>query len=100
MQFLVINRPYDSHRTKGGSNELRAHAKNVKAFLKDGTLSAAYAFVGGGHAYVLNASDTKDLALKLRANPLFGTSHTEVIPVADAVEWLEHAADHFAKAGK
>lgn len=93
MKFLILNRasgqPHDLETTPGA---VASHTNNLKGMLADGTLEAAWALLSGGHAYVTVAQDAEELALKLRQNPLFDSSHTEVLPIADAVDFLERFA--------
>lgn len=95
MKFLVVLRP------NGQSHGLtpedgRTYASSIRSLMADGTLEVAYAFVAGGGAYVVNASDTRELLEKVRLNPLFRSSSVDVIPVADAVDLLEGIADYVA----
>lgn len=93
MKFLVINR----HGTPGATPSpqvLKDYAAKIREMKEKGILLAAYAFLSGGHAYVVEASDTADLARKVRLNPIFGLSETEIIPVAEAEDFLEGFAAH------
>lgn len=98
MKFLVINRP-----TGVPSGVERHHesyekmADSIEKAIKDGTIDAAWSFIGGGHAYIVTAKDTKELSLKVRYNKLFRSSDTEIIPVADAVDFLRSSATHYKK---
>jgi len=95
MKFLVINRP-----TGVPSGVERHHesyekmAANIDEAIKAGKIDAAWTFIGGGHAYIVSASDTKELAKKVRYNKLFRSSDTEVIPIADASTFLRESAKH------
>jgi len=98
MKFLVINRP-----TGVPSGVERHHesfekmAQTIDDAIKDGKIDAAWSFIGGGHAYIVTANDTKELALKVRYNKLFRSSDTEVIPIADASTFLRNASKHLEK---
>lgn len=89
MKFLVIMRPNGSDHSAG--KDTKSHTAALKKAIKDGTVEAAYAFIGGGCAYVVKAKDTYELAGKVRFNPLFASCHVDVIPVADAVDSLDAA---------
>ena len=95
MKFLVINRPRaELPRGLGAdSDAVAGHANAIEAALDDGTLEAAYAFIAGGSAYVINAKDTEDLAKRVRYDPLFRSSNTEIYPIAHAVDFLRAVAD-------
>lgn len=93
MKFLVIS------RSNGGSHGAGTHAATASSFaaslrklIKSGEVEAAYAFIGGGSAYVISADSTKDLAYKVRSNPVFGAGTHEVIPIADAHDFLDGVA--------
>ena len=100
MKFLVISRPNgNDHGLSGGydvAENINNHNDNLKALLADNTIEAAYAFISGGATIIMNANSTKELAIKVRNNPLFKSSHTEVIPVADAVDFLEGVAEYIS----
>ena len=95
MKFLIINRPTGhDHGLDGSADSVHSYANAVEAGLKNGSIEAAYALIAGGSAYVINAKNTEELATKVRYNPLFASQTTEVIPVADAVDFLRGAAKH------
>jgi hypothetical protein len=98
VKFLVINRP-NGRETKFDSSPagIRYARDLVDQTIAEGTVEVAYAFVGGGHAYVVSARDTEQLFRLVRDNPLFKSSHTEVIPILDAVDALELAAKQAEK---
>lgn len=95
MKFLVINKP---NRYKREDDPDPAHLKKAAALVKEnldnGTLEAAYALHAGGHVLVLNADSSEELALKVRYNPLFRYSDTEIMPIEDLVGFLEGMAAH------
>jgi len=68
--------------------------REVRRLHEEKVLEASFAFIGGGSAYVLNADTTKQLAVLIRSNPLFSSQHHEIIPVADAADFLEGLAEH------
>lgn len=108
MKFLVINRhtghdvahEHLQHEDPGVVKERKDKAlAQLKEFIKDGTLEVCYSLISGGHAYVINAATTEELATKVRYNPLFKKTETEIIPIADAVEFIEGAREHKEKLG-
>jgi hypothetical protein len=72
----------------------------LKALLKDGTVEVAYSRVDGGHIYVVTADSMKELVYKVRGNPFFEDSDTEVIPIMDAVDFLEGLKADKASSGR
>ncbi len=93
MKFLVINRPNGRETSFDSSAAGIRLAKDlIEQTIADGTIEAAYAFIGGGHAYIIEAADTEQLFRLVRGNPLFKSSHTEVIPIVDAIDALEIVA--------
>ncbi len=87
MKFLVISRPNGQpHGLKGGAES----SAQVKSLVEDpkSPVEQAYAFIAGGSALVINAADTEELASIVRGNPLFKYSFTEIIPIADAHDFL------------
>jgi hypothetical protein len=91
MKFLVITRPLG-----GGQKIANASATSYTAEIKklhdSKVLEASYAFIGGGSAYVVQADTTKQLAVLVRSSPLFHSQSHEVIPIADAMDFLEGLA--------
>jgi hypothetical protein len=101
MKFLVIARPTGhDHGLDSSPKSARRFAAELKKLQKGGAVEACYAFIAGGYAYVVSASDTRDLAVKVRHDPLFDAAHTEIIPVADAVDFLEGVAGFAEKTAK
>jgi hypothetical protein len=93
VKFLVINRPNGRDTKFDSSPAGIRYAKDlVDQTIAEGTVEAAYAFIGGGHAYIVSARDSAQLFRLVRGNPLFKSSNTEVIPILDAVDGLEMAA--------
>ena len=88
MKFIILNRS-SGQPSQVEASDVARHTESLRQLLADGTLEAAWALLSGGHAYVTSADDAEDLAKKLRKNPLFDSSHTEVLPVADAVDFLD-----------
>ena len=76
------------------SDAVAGYGNAVAAAVENGKLEAAYVLIGGGSVYVVNADDTEELALKVRSDPLFKSSHTEIHPIADASDFLERAAHY------
>lgn len=108
MKFLVINKhtgqdaahPHLQHDDPNVVKERKDKALDqLKELKSNGTLEACYSIISGGHAYVINAETTEELAVKVRYNPLFKMTETEIIPIADAVEFIEGAKEHKEKMG-
>ena len=106
MKFLVINKhtgqdvahEHLQHEDPSVVKERKDKAiARLKEMKKDGTLEACYSLISGGHVYVINAESTEELATKVRYNPLFKMTETEIYPIADAVEFLEEARKHKEK---
>jgi hypothetical protein len=91
MKFLVIMRP-NGQPYGIAEGERAKHAGELRQALTSGEVEAAYAFVAGGGAYVVNADDTGELLSKVRDNPYFRSSHVDVIPVLDADLLMEGVA--------
>ena len=95
MKFLVINRPNGrEHGLSGTADAVNSYANAVEAALKSGAIEAAYAFIAGGAAYVVNADTTQELATKVRYDPLFASMDTEIHPIADAHDFLRGVSKH------
>jgi hypothetical protein len=94
MKFLVISRPHGGGHDAGSHPAVaREFADQLRKMIDDGTLEAAYAFIGGGSAYVISADSTVELAHKVRGNPVFSAGTHEVIPIADAHDFLDGVAE-------
>jgi hypothetical protein len=94
MKFLVINRQAGvPHQHDQSPETARAFAEVLRRLQATGALEAAYTFVGGGSAYVVTADDTATLLKKVRGNPFYATSLTEVIPILDAPEFYNSEAE-------
>jgi hypothetical protein len=96
MKFLVMFRP-NGQPHQFNTGHMRGQAAGLQELLTSGAVEVAYVFVAGGGAYVVNASDTKELFEKVRGNPLFKSSTVEVHPIADATDFLEGYADYVGK---
>lgn len=83
MKFLVIMRP-NGHPYGIEPDERQKYAGELRQALSSGDVEAAYAFVSGGGAFVVNANGSDELVAKVRMNPYFKASHVDVIPVVDA----------------
>jgi hypothetical protein len=92
MKFLVIMRPngqpYDL-----ASDARQKYAGELRQALSSGDVEAAYAFVAGGGAFVVNANESDELIAKVRSNPYFKGSHVDVIPVVDADAFIGGESD-------
>ncbi|MEW6278798.1 MAG: hypothetical protein AB1758_09265 [Candidatus Eremiobacterota bacterium] len=86
------------HGLNTGKDSVKGYAAGLRKAIKDGHVENAYAFIGGGGAYVCSAKDTHELAAKVRYNPLFSSCSVEVVPIADAVDFLDHAPRHVERA--
>lgn len=97
MKFLVITRPNgQGHGLESSTSSTAGFASEIKKLRSENVLEAAYAFIGGGSAYVILADTSKQLAVLVRSNPLFHTQHHEIIPIADADDFLEGYIQHFS----
>ncbi len=102
MKFLVIGKPIVSdHAIETSSRSVSSQASAVASLVGGsrsgdggGGLEKAYALISGGFVLIINANDTLELATTVRANPLFKTCHVEIIPIADAQDFLEAAASY------
>jgi hypothetical protein len=99
MKFMIINRPTGGNagRVSGDPKELRAHAKRIREWIDRRHVECCYHMVSGGHVYVINTDSIEGLQLAVRGNPLFEESHTDVIPITDAADFLEGYASHVEK---
>ncbi len=97
MKFLVLTRPNGTRTNTRTAEEASKLAREVKRLHEKNIIEAAFAFIGGGSAFVLNADTTKQLAILIRSNPLFSTQHHEIIPVADATDFLQGLSEHLAE---
>lgn len=97
MKFLVITRPNGAdHGLDGSRMDAVAFSSEIKRLHASKVLEASYAFIGGGSAYVVKANTAHELALLVRTNPLFKSQSHEIIPVADATDFLDGYAKHLA----
>lgn len=88
MKFMIINTPNGQNYSETSSNS-PVDASRLQSLLDDGTLEVAYSTVAGGHIYVVKADSTEELVRLVRGNPFFHDSHTEVIPLMDAVDFIQ-----------
>jgi hypothetical protein len=94
MKFLVITRPNgNSHSVEASKSSATNLAATLRQLQSDGVIEASYAFIGGGSAYVVNADTAKQLGVLVRSNPLFSSQNHEIIPVADAHDFLDGLAE-------
>lgn len=94
MRFLVIARPSSgSYELTRDPSELRRYAEELQEALHQKVIEAAYTLVSGGYAYVISVRNTDELAIKMRRDPLFAHSQTEVLPIALAVDYLRETAN-------
>jgi hypothetical protein len=95
MKFLVIGKPFSKNHGYSSSNEkVSTHVNSLKSVVGSSTVEKAYALISGGFALVINANDTEELAVIVRSNPFFKTSHVDIIPIADAVDFVEGHAKY------
>jgi hypothetical protein len=92
MKFMIINRPtgFNAKSVESQPKHLRAYADQIRGWIRNKDIECCYHMVGGGHVYVVNADTIDQLTLMVRRNPLFEESNTEVIPITDAHDFLEH----------
>lgn len=89
MKFLIINTPNGKEAALDSSPEaIKRYSEKIKGLLDSGDIEKAWVLHAGGHAYVLSASNSEELACKLRANNLHPDSHSEVIPVMEALDFF------------
>lgn len=95
MKFLVITRPNGGeHGLSATKQSATSMAAELRKLQESKVLEVCYAFIGGGSAYVINADSTKQLAVLVRSNPLFHSQTHEIVPVADAYDFLEAHAQY------
>ncbi|XZF15894.1 hypothetical protein ACTHGU_07135 [Chitinophagaceae bacterium MMS25-I14] len=95
MKFLVITRPNGAnHGLNASSETARSMSEELRKLQDAKVIEVCYAFIGGGSAYVINADTAKQLAVLVRSNPLFHSQTHEIIPVADAYDFLEVHAQY------
>lgn len=92
MKFLIIMRP-NGQSYDIGDGERGRYAGELRQALTSGEVEAAYAFVAGGGAYVVNADNTHELLSRVRDTPYFRGSYVDVIPVLDADLLIEGGSD-------
>ncbi len=93
MRFLVIARPSSgSYNFTQDPKELRRYSEELQEGLDQQIIEVAYTLIAGGYAYVIKVRNTDELAVKMRRDPLFAHSQTEVIPIAPAVDFLSQMA--------
>lgn len=98
MKFMVINKPTGhGHGLEDTPESIRKYAGQVQELMDNGTIEEAYVIISGGHLYIIDADTTEELVTKVRYNPLFKGSHTEVIAIEDALGYLEGYAAHLEK---
>lgn len=98
MKFLIINRPTGhGHGIDDSPATIRNYAGRIKELMDKGVIEDAYVLLSGGHMYIVDADSSDELVQKVRYNPLFQGSHTEIIPIEDALGYLEGYAAHLEK---
>ena len=101
MKFLVISRPNGSdHRQNKTTASAKSLSGSIRKLHENKTIEASYVFIGGGSAFVVVADSTKQLAVIVRSNPLFSSQNHEIIPIADAADFLEGYAEHVSSKKK
>lgn len=94
MKFLIINRRHGHVKYDHSEGEASFRADELKKAQDSGDIEAAYVLLSGGHAYVVNADSSYELAGWVRGNPLFDGSETEILPVESATVFLDAWAKH------
>jgi hypothetical protein len=98
MKFLIINKPTGhDHGIDDSPATIRNYAGRIKEAIDKGVIEDAYVLLSGGHMYIVDADSSEELVSKVRYNPLFRKSHTEIIPIEPALGYLEAYAAHLEK---
>jgi hypothetical protein len=94
MKFLVITgrNGLEKESVRSGL-EVVDLAKEVSELYQKKVLESSFAFMGGGSAFVLNANSTEELSVLIRSNALFRYRSHEIIPIADAIDFLKRFAE-------
>ncbi|HZI17746.1 MAG TPA: hypothetical protein VEY09_04050 [Pyrinomonadaceae bacterium] len=92
MKFMIINTPNGQNYSETSPSST-VDVTQLQTLLDSGTVEVAYSTVAGGHIYVVTAESTEELVRLVRGNPFFHDSHTEVIPLMDAVDFLRGVSD-------
>ncbi|NIR27871.1 MAG: hypothetical protein GWN84_00745 [Gammaproteobacteria bacterium] len=98
MRFLIINRPNSPGSDEWMEQRPDKIAAMLREWLEGGVVEAPHVLIGGGHMYICEAKDEEELAVKVRYNPFFKNSDTEVIPIVDALAFLERYAEFTGQA--
>jgi hypothetical protein len=92
MKFMIINNP-NGHNYSETSANSSVTSDRLQSLVDSGVVEVAYSTVAGGHIYVVRASSTEELVRLVRGNPFFHDSHTEIIPLMDAVDFLKGVSE-------
>ena len=97
MKFLIVS---TSTRLKAGphssSEVVRQDGEKITALLHDGDVEKAWVLHGGGYAFIMNADNCEELTSKLRSQSLCQIGIAQMIPVMDAFEFFDAAANQWA----
>lgn len=86
MKFMVISKPNAAGKEESPTvASLEAAAVNVRRYLDQKVLDAAYAIIGGGSVYVVNVESLDQLEAGLRDHELTRRSDIEIHAVRDPV---------------
>lgn len=88
LKFLVIIRSHDQYTEGSAPDERQDRLRAIQQLKKESIVELALEFIGGGGAYVVCISSTVRLAVLLQTSPLFKGKRREVIPVAEAADYL------------
>lgn len=86
MKFLVINTP--AARSVPAYDSINTYSPLIKKTLESGLVEKAWVLPAGGHAFIITAESCEELNKKLCISPLHKVSHAQIIPIMDAVDFL------------
>jgi hypothetical protein len=95
--FLIESKRMMFHLNRLGAEELQAVKAKVQEGISKGAIIGAWAKVGGGSVWVVNAESHASLAKKLRE---FGVGGFEVTPLLDHAPLIDAHLEHRASLTK
>jgi hypothetical protein len=96
MKYLVISKPGDSLLKDADVDGLEKAKGMLQKGMDSGVIEGAYAFVGGGTAWIVNTDSHETLARGLRKLGLTGAHQVDVHPILDAIDVLDAYSKHKA----